>query len=100
MKVKLMVDWEKKEILTVKELDERIDARVEEVKQDTDAYDEYLDDYVDCNYTKRELYEALSGSDAEREEVLDDIRLGVSEAIFDFVDMDISSDYEAVIVEV
>lgn len=100
MKVTLMVDWDRREILTVKELDERIDARVEEVKQDTDAYDEYLDDYVDCNYTKRELYEALSGSDAEMEEVLDDIRLGVAEAIYDWVNMDISADYSEVTIEV
>jgi hypothetical protein len=100
MKVKLMVDWEAKEILTVKELDERINARVDEVMQDTDAYDEYLDDYVDCNYTKRELFNALAGSDAEREEVLADIRSGVAEAIYDYVDIDISSDFYAVVVEV
>jgi hypothetical protein len=100
MKVKLMVDWEAKEILTVKELDERINARVDEVMQDTDAYDEYLDDYVDCNYTKRELFNALAGSGAEREEVLADIRSGVAEAIYDYVDMDISSDFYAVVVEV
>jgi hypothetical protein len=100
MKVKLMVDWEAKEILTVKELDERINARVDEVMQDTDAYDEYLDDYVDCNYTKRELFNALAGSDAEREEVLSDIRSGVAEAIYDYIDIDISSDFYAVVVEV
>jgi hypothetical protein len=100
MKVNLMVNWREKEILTVKELDERIDARVEEVMRDTDAYDEYLEDYLDCNYTKRELFDALSGSDAEREEVLDDIRSGVAEAIYDWVNMNISSDFSEVIVEV
>ena len=65
MTVKLMVDWRGKEILTVKELDERIDARVEEVMQDTDAYNEYLDDYLDNIYLKKKLFEALSGSDAD-----------------------------------
>ena len=100
MKVKLMVDWRAKEILTVKELDERIDARVDEVMQDTDDYDEYLDDYIDCNYTKKELFDALSGGDAEREEILTDIRSGVAETIYDYVNMNISSDYEEVIIEV
>ena len=100
MKVTLMVNWEEKEILTVKELDERIDARVDEVMQDTDAYDEYLDDYIDCNYTKRELFDALSGSDADREEVLSDIRSGVAEAIYDWVNMNISCDFHDVTIEV
>jgi hypothetical protein len=100
MKVKLMVNWRGKEILTVKELDERIDARVDEVMQDTELYDEYLDDYLDSNYTRMELFEALSGSEAEREEVLNDIKSGVAEAIYDWVNMDISSDYAEVTVEV
>lgn len=100
MKVKLNVDWRAKEILTTKELEERINARVDEVMQDTDAYDEYLDDYLDCNYTRMELFNALSGSEAEREEVLNDIRSGVAEAIYDWANMDISSDFSEVIVEV
>ena len=100
MKVKIYVNWKEKEILTVKELDERIDARVEEVMQDTDAYNEYLDDYLDNIYLKKKLFEALSGSDADREEVLDDIRSAVARAIYDFVDMDISTDYAEVVIEV
>ena len=100
MTVKLMVDWRAKEILTVREFDERINARVEEVMQDTDAYDEYLDDYLDSNYTKMELFEALSGNDAEREVTLTDIRAGVAEAIYDWVNMDISSDFSEVTIEV
>ena len=100
MKVKIYVNWKEKEILTVKELDERIDARVEEVMQDTDAYNEYLDDYLDSNYTKMELYNALIGSKDEVEEVVNDIRSGVAETIHDWVNMDISSDYEEVTIEV
>ena len=100
MKVKLMVDWRAREILTVRELDERIDARVNKVMEDTDAYNEYLDDYLDCNYLKTELFEALSGSDADREEVLNDIRSGVAEAIYDWVNMDISSDFAEIDIEV
>jgi hypothetical protein len=100
MKVTLMVDWRAREILTVKELDDRINARVEEAMQDAELYEDYLDDYIDCNYTKKELFDALSGSEADREEVLDDIRSGVAEEIYDFVNMDISSDFSEVIVEV
>jgi hypothetical protein len=100
MKVRLMVDWEAKEILTVKELDERIDDRFEEVMQSTEAYNEGLDDYLDCNYSKMELFEALSGSDAEREEVLADIRAGVAEAVYDWVRDTTSSDFLEVIIEV
>jgi len=100
MKVNLMVNWEEKEILTVQELDERIDARVDKVMLDADAYDEHLDDYIDCNYTKRELFDALSGSDAERERVLSDIRSGVGESIYDWVNMDISGNFHDVTIEV
>ena len=100
MKVTLMVDWRGKEILTVKELDERIDARVEEIMQDTEAYDEYLEDYIDCNYTKLELFEALSGSDTDREEVLSDIRSSIAEEIYDYVNMDISGNFHDITIEV
>ena len=100
MKVNLMVNWREKEILTVKELDERIDARVDEVMQDTDTYDEYLEDYLDSNYTKLELYNALIGSKEEIEETINDIRSGVAESIHDWVNMDISGDYHDVTIEV
>jgi hypothetical protein len=100
MKVTLNVNWKEKEILTVKELDERIEARVDEVMQDTELYDEYLDDYLDSNYTKTELYNALIGSADEIEEITNDIRSGVAEAIYDWINMDISSDYAEVTIEV
>ena len=100
MTVKLLVNWKEKEILTTKQLDEKIDARVEEVMQDTDAYNEYLDDYLGNIYLKKKLFDALSGSDADREEVLNDIRSAVARAIYDFVDMDISTDYAEVTIEV
>jgi Fe-S cluster assembly ATPase SufC len=100
MKVTLMVNWEEKEILTVKELDERINARVEEIIQDTESYDAELEEFLDSNYTKRELFDALSGSDAKREEVLADIRSGVAETIYDWINMDISGDFHDITIEV
>ena len=99
MKVTLMVNWREKEILTVKELDERIDARVDEIMQDTEAYDEYLEDYLDSNYTKMELYNALIGSKDEVEEVVNDIHSGVAETIYDWVNMDISGDFHDITIE-
>jgi hypothetical protein len=100
MTVKLMVNWANEEILTVKELDKRIDDRFDEVMEDADAYDEYLDDYLDSNYTKMELFKALTGDKVDIEEVIGDVRSGVSEAIFDYVSMDISSDFAEVAIEV
>lgn len=100
MKVILMVDWRGQEILTVKELDERIDAEVEKLTQNTDVYDEYLDDCLDCNYTKKELFDVLSGNEAKREEALADIRSKVAEDIYDYVNMDIKSDFQKITIEV
>lgn len=100
MKVMLMVNWEDREILTTKELDERINARIDEVMQDTDAYDEFLDDYLDANYTRMELFNALIGGIDEIEQTVNDIRAGVAEGISDWVDMNISGDFYKVIVEV
>ena len=100
MTVKLMVDWERKEILTVEELADRIDDRFDEIMEGTDTYDEYLDDYLDCNYTKTELFKALTGDKTDIDEVVGDVLSGVSEAIYDFVKLDISSDFEEVTVEV
>lgn len=100
MKVTLMVDWRAKEILTVRQLDKRIEDRVEETIQNTDAYNEYLDDYIDSNYSKMELFEALTGSDAKREETISDIRSGVAEAIYDWMNMDVSSDFHDIAIEI
>jgi hypothetical protein len=100
MKVTLMVNWREKEILTAKELEERIIAKVDETMQDTELYEDYLDDYLDSNYTKLDLFNALTGGKDEVEETINDIRSGVAEAIYDWVNMDISGDYHDVTIEV
>ena len=100
MTVKLMVNWKEKEILTVKELDKRIDDEFDKAMEDTELYDEYLDDYLTTNYTRMELFKALAGDKVDIEEVIGDVRSGVSEAIFDFVNMNISSDFSEVTIEV
>ena len=101
MTVKLLVDWRGREITTERELADRIDDRVKEMLEAKDCYEEYLDDYIDCNYTKMELFGILaSGNQSVIEETLDDIRNGVQEAIFDFVDMDIRGDFDVVTIEV
>ena len=100
MTVKLMVNWKEKEILTVKELDKRIDDEFDKAMEDTELYDEYLDDYLTTNYTRMELFKALAGDKVDIEEVIGDVRSGVSEAIYDFVNMNISSDFSEVTIEV
>jgi hypothetical protein len=95
-----MVNWREREILTLKELDERINARVDEVMQDTDTYDEYLEEYLSSHYTKIDLYNALIGSSDEIEEVVNDIRAGVAEDIYDYVNMDISGNFHDITIEV
>lgn len=100
MTVKLMVDWREKKILTVREVEEIIDKRVEEALADEDCYNEFLEEYIDCNYTKRELFDALVKGGAFTEETIDDIRSGVAEEIRDWCDMDTRCDYEEVEVEV
>ena len=100
MKVTLMVNWRGKEILTVKELDERIKARFEEIRQDTELYDEYLEAYLDFNYTKKELFDTLVGDSDDMAQTIEDVRSGVAEEIYECVNMDISSDYAEVTIEV
>ena len=100
MTVKLWVNWEEREILTTQQLDKMVDENAERINSDEERYDEYLDDYIDCNYTKLELFEALTKGEAFIEETIDDIRSGVAENIYDFCYTNIYSDYCKVEVEV
>jgi uncharacterized protein with GYD domain len=100
MKITLLVNWKEKEILTVKELNDRIKAEVDKAMQDTEVYDEYLEDYLDCHYNRRELFDFLVCSEAEREEEVEAIRNDIAKEIYDWVNMDISSDYAEVTIEV
>ena len=101
MTVKLNIDWRNREVITERELADKIDDRVKEVLENKDSYEEYLDDYIDCNYTKMELFGILaSGNQSIVEETLNDIRNGVQESIFDWCDMDTRSDYDIVTIEV
>jgi hypothetical protein len=95
-----MVNWKEKEILTVKEFNDRIKAEVDKAMQDPEVYDEYLEDYLDCHYNRRELFDFLVCSEAEREEELAAIRNDIAEEIYDCVHMNMSSDFEEVTIEV
>ena len=100
MTVKLWVNWEGRKILTTQQLDEMVNESVKRIVSDEEHYNEYLDDYIDCNYTKIELFEALTKGEAFIRETIDDIRSGVAENIYDWCYTDIYSDYEKVIIEV
>lgn len=100
MTVKLLVNWREKEITTERELADKIDERVKAMLEDKDCYEDYLEDYLDCNYTKLELFEALTKGEDFIRETIDDIRSGVAEGIYDWCECDIRGDYEEVKVEV
>ena len=100
MTVKLLVNWREKEITTERELADKIDDRVKAMLEDKDCYEEYLDDYIDCNYTKLELFEALTKGENFIRETIDDIRSGVAEGIRDWCECDVRGDYEEVKIEV
>ena len=100
MTVKLWVNWREKEILTTQQLDEKIDDAVKTRLEDEDCYAEELEEYLDNNYTKIDLFKALSGDEGSIESILDDVRCGVEEQVRDWCDRDIMSDYDEYAIEV
>ena len=100
MTVKLWVNWRGREILTTQQLDERINEAVKTKLEDKDCYAEEVEDYLDCNYTKMELFEALTDEHINKERFIAEIHEGVRESIRDYVYTDIRGDFEAVSVEV
>ena len=100
MIVTLYVNWHDEEILTNQQVEEKINERVKSIMSDEDSYREELDNYLDNNYTKLELFNALASDGASIEETIDDIKSGVAENIYDWCYTDIYSDYEKVIIEV
>jgi vacuolar-type H+-ATPase subunit I/STV1 len=100
MTVTLMVNWKEKEILTTKQLDEKINERVKDIMSNEDSYREELDNYLDNNYSKLELFNALASDEATMTEVIDDVRSGVAETIYDWCNTDVRWEYEEVTIEV
>lgn len=100
MTVKLLVNWREKEILTTQQLDEKIDERVKTIMSDDDSYREELDNYLDYNYTKLELFNALASDEATMTEIIDDVKTGVAESVRGWCDDDVRWEYEEVTIEV
>jgi hypothetical protein len=100
MKVKLYVNWREKEIITARELEEKIDNVINDVLQDRDVYAAELDDYLDSYYTKIELFEALSDERINKEKFINEIREGVEEQVRDWNEGNIRSDYEEINIEI
>ena len=101
MTVTLWVNWKEKEILTVEEYIRRVEARTQEKLTDKEDYEEYLEEYLDCNYTTTELFDLLASEDfcAIQEEVKA-IKEGVEDLIRDYVEESIYSDFNMVYIEV
>lgn len=100
MTVKLLVNWRGKEILTTQQLDERIDEAIKIKLEDKDCYAEELEEYLDNNYTKMELLEALTDERINKERFIAEIHDGVKDNIRDYIECDFSRDFEEVKVEI
>ena len=100
MTVKLMVDWEEREILTIRQLDDKIDEVVKERLADEDYYAEELEIYLDNNYTKIELFEVLTDDRINKEKFVKEIRESVEEQVRDYSDRDIKGNYDEYTIEV
>ena len=100
MTVKLWVNWRGNKILTTRQLDDKIDEAVKDGLEDEDRYAEELEDYLDSNYTKMELFEALTDDRINKEQFIKEIREGVEEQVRDWCDRDIRGDYDEYTIEV
>ena len=100
MTVKLWIDWRGEEILTTRQLDEKIDEAVKDRLEDKDCYAEELEEYLDNNYTKMELFEALTDDRINKEKFIKEIHEGIEEQVRDWCDRDIRSDYCEYTIEV
>ena len=99
MTVKLWVNWRGNEILTTRQLDDKIDEAVKDRLEDEDCYAEELEEYLDSNYTKMELFEALTDDRINKEKFIKEIREGVEEQVRDWCDRDIRGDYDEYSIE-
>ena len=68
--------------------------------KDANLYEKYLEKYLDSKYTKADLFKALTGDKYDIEAVVIDVQTGVSEAIYDDIQMDIMDNFDSKIVEV
>lgn len=100
MTVKLWVNWRGGEILTTRQLDDKIDDAVKDRLEDKDCYAEELEEYLDNNYTKMELFEALADDRINKEKFIKEIREGIEEQVRDWCDRDIRGDYGEYTIEV
>ena len=100
MTVTLWVNWDEKEILTTRQLDNKIDNTVSDILQNPDSYLEELDEYLDNYYTKIELFEALTDDRINKEKFVNEIREGIKEQVRYWNDDNIRRDYQKVEIEI
>ena len=100
MTVKLWANWRGREILTTQQLEERIDEAVKLRLEDEECYAEELEEYIDNNYTKMELFEALTDERINKKRFIAEIHEGAKENIRDYIGHDFRADFEEVTIEV
>lgn len=100
MMVTLWVNWKEKEILTDQQLNEKINEKIENALSDDECYREELKEYLNCNYSLLELFDALTGDEATMTKTIDDIKAGTVEGIRNWCKEDVRWDYDEVKVEI
>lgn len=101
MTVKLYVNWRNREILTSQQLNERIEGDVNARLNDEYCQNEDIEDYLDRNYTKLELYNILaSGKETTISGTLISIKHDVEREVRDWVEEDVRRQFEVINIEV
>lgn len=101
MTIKLYVDWENREMLTSQQLDERIEGEIKRRLEDEYCRNEDIEDYLDRNYTKLELYNILaSGKETTITGTLVSIKHDVEREVREWVEKDIRRQFDVFNLEV
>ena len=100
MTVTLWINWEERKVLTTEEMDTLLDKAVGEAVKDERIFAETLEEYLDFNYTKTELFDILTSDSTVIKEAVKEIRDGTRETIASHCEEDILDNYKMMFVEV
>jgi hypothetical protein len=74
------VNWKEQDILTEKEYEERIDARVKVILNDEKAFRGWKEEYLESNYKTCEIFDF---TEEDKEKVLADIKSDILDWVAD-----------------
>ena len=87
--IAVYVNWREKEILTEEEYEKKVNARVEDILNDEERYEEWKEEYLESNYKASEIFDL---TEEEKKEILADIKSD----ILDWVTDDMGYSYDEV----